>query len=131
MAVNLKELVETKMKNENLSLRNAGEQANVAHTTIQRVIKGKPIDLSTMEKICKWVGIPVSDMIEIKTDVEARQSDIASLMALHPELGEVLSTLAREITVGVMDPKILVEVTGFTSYRMQVYREKGYEDTKK
>ena len=124
MAADLKELVRTKMKIEGLSLRDAKKQAGVSHTTIARVKAGEPIDLETMKKICKWIDIPVSEVIDIKTDVESRQSDVASLMALHPELGEVLSTLAKEITVGLMDPAILAEITGFTSYRMQIYREK-------
>ncbi len=39
MPDSLKKLVEIKLKNENLSLRKAGEQAGVAHTTIDRVQK--------------------------------------------------------------------------------------------
>jgi hypothetical protein len=46
------------------------------------------------------------------------------VVALHPDLGVVLSALAKEITRGLMDPTILAEITGFTSFRMQIYREK-------
>jgi hypothetical protein len=43
MSKTLKNLVEMKMEQENLSLRKAGDQAGVAHTTIDRVTKEKSI----------------------------------------------------------------------------------------
>ena len=58
----LRELVNLKMKKENLSLRKAGIQAGVAHTTIDRVCKGESVDLETVQKISDWVGVPVSTL---------------------------------------------------------------------
>lgn len=124
MTVDLAELVKFKMDEEKLSLRTAGKQAGVAHTTIDRILKGEPVDLSTMEKISRWVGIPVSDALDLKNAEEGIQGEIATLIALHPEFGEVFSALAKEITKGGLSTDILNEITGFTSYRLQKYREK-------
>jgi transcriptional regulator with XRE-family HTH domain len=124
MTVDLSNLVKVKMEEEKLSLRRAGKQAGVAHTTIDRILKGESVDLSTMEKISRWVGIPVSDAIDLKNAKEGIQGEISTLIALHPEFGEVFSTLAKEITIGGLSTDILIEITGFTSYRLQKYREK-------
>lgn len=124
MTVDLANLIKVKMEEENLSLRKAGKQAGVAHTTIDRVLKGLDVDLSTVEKISRWVGIPVSDAIDLKNAEEGIQGEIATLIALHPEFGEVFSALAREITQGGLSTDILIELTGFISYRLQKYREK-------
>jgi len=124
MTVDLANLVKVKMEEENLSLRKAGKQAGVAHTTIDRVLKGLDVDLSTVEKISRWVGIPVSDAIDLKNAEEGFQGEIATLIALNPEFKEVFSALAKAITQGNISTDILIELTGFTSYRLQKYREK-------
>ena len=124
MPVNLQELLKVKMKEEGLSLRKAGDQAKVAHTTIDRVLKGEHIDLKTVMKISAWLGIPASEVIVLKESTENLQSDINSLNALHPELGEVLSKLTKEIIEGNVSPTILAEITGFTAYRMKAYKGK-------
>ena len=123
MPVNLQELVRVKMEEEGLSLRKAGDQAGVAHTTIDRVLNGKQIDLSTLMKISAWLNIPASEVIVLKESTETLKSDITSLNALHPELGEVFSTLTDEIIKGNVSPTILAEITGFTDYRMKAYKE--------
>ena len=124
MTVSLQELVKTKLKQENLSLRKAGKHANVAHTTIDRVLKGEQVDLVTIEKICAWLNIPVSKVLDIKREESTYKSDFPGLIALYPELGEVLVELAVEITQHNMDPTILSEIAGFISYRMQMYKDK-------
>jgi len=123
MAVDLAALVKAKMDDEKLSLRNAGKAAGVAHTTIVRVLNGKEVDLSTVEKISRWVGIPVSKAIDLKNAEGGIHGEITTLIGLHPEFGEVLSALAKEIMVGGLSSQILIEVTGFMSYRLQKYRE--------
>ena len=122
--MDLAQLVKKKMEDEKLSLRAAGKQAGVAHTTIDRILKGEQVDLSTMEKVSQWVEIPVSDALDLKSGDKGLQGDIASLVGLHPELGEVFSTLANEIFKGNLDSTILAEITGFASFRLQKYREK-------
>lgn len=123
MEMNLAELVKAKMDDEKLSLRKAGKAAGVAHTTIDRVLKGEDVDLVTVEKISRWVGIPVSKAIDLKNAEGGIQGDITTLIGLHPEFGEVLSALAKEIIVGGLSSEILIEITGFMSYRLQKYRE--------
>lgn len=124
MAIDFGDLVKKKMEEENLSLRTAGKQAGVAHTTIDRVIKGESVDLSTMEKISQWVGIAVSDALDMKNKEEGIKGEIATLIALNPEFEEVFSAIASEIAKGNLSTDILIELTGFASYRLQKYREK-------
>ena len=77
-----------------------------------------------MEKISRWVGIPVSYALNLKNAEEGIKGEIATLIALHPEFGEVILTLANEITKGGLATEILIEITGFTPYRLQKYKEK-------
>jgi hypothetical protein len=51
-----------------------------------------------VEKIYAWLNIPVLKVIDIKSDESTHKSDFPGLIALHPELGEVLVELAVEIT---------------------------------
>ena len=48
MVETLAALVQRKMEKEHPSLRTAGKQADVAHTTIDRVRNGETVDLETV-----------------------------------------------------------------------------------
>lgn len=118
MATKLSDLVHRKMEAENLSLRAAGEQVGVAHTTIDRILKDKSVDFETIEKVCDWLGVPVATVLDVREDSQEIMDQIASILALSPQLSGVFSELAEKVISGEVDPSILAEVAAFTSYRL-------------
>lgn len=128
MPDSLKQLVEIKLKNENLSLRKAGEQAGVAHTTIDRVQKGQSIDLETTKKICDWLGVPVSSVVDVGEETTAKMEEVASLFALNDKFSDVFTKISKKIKNGMLSTDILIEITAFASFRMH---EREKEDSKK
>jgi DNA-binding Xre family transcriptional regulator len=118
MATNLSDLLKRKMETERLSLRAAGERVDVAHTTIDRVLKDQSVDFDTIEKICDWLGIPVASVLDIKDKNAAMMNKISSLLALSPALAGVFSELADKVLSGEVDPGVLEELAAFTSYRL-------------
>ena len=121
----LRELVNLKMKKENLSLRKAGIQAGVAHTTIDRVCKGESVDLETVQKISDWVGVPVSTLVDIGEVKSPMVDDIAVLFSLNEEFAEVFTEVAKRIKAGELPPELLSEITAFTSFRLDRLLNKG------
>ena len=130
MSETLKNLVKLKMKDENLSLRKAGDQAGVAHTTIDRVLKKETIDLETMEKICKWVGIPVSAVLDAGDEKSEMVDEVAALFAMNEEFSFVFDELASRIKTGELDTTILSEINAFVSYRMHERLQNGKKSKK-
>jgi DNA-binding Xre family transcriptional regulator len=114
----LPELVQAKLDTDGLSLRKAGEQAGVAHTTIQRIVANESVDLSTVEKICKWLGVSVSEVLDIKSDEASAAEDVLLLFALNNEFAQVFTKLSQKIKSSKLDPSILGEITAFTTFRM-------------
>jgi transcriptional regulator with XRE-family HTH domain len=118
MLETLKNLVKMKMEQEKLSLRKAGKQADVAHTTIDRVLRLQSIDLDTMEKICKWLGIPVSAVIDEEVKGSKRIQNIATMFSMNDEFERVFSEIAMKIDAGTLDHDIITEITSFASFRL-------------
>ena len=128
MAETLAALVKLKMEEEQLSLRKAGIQADVAHTTIDRVRNGETVDLGTVKKICDWLGVPVSSVVDVGEEKKAMMEEVASLFALNEEFSEVFTKIANKIKDGKLSTDILIEITGFASYRMH---EREKKDSKR
>jgi len=118
MSKALKNLVEMKMKQENLSLRKAGDQAGVAHTTIDRVIKEESIDMETMEKVCNWLGVPLGAILDEEVKGTERLQHIATLFSMNDEFERVFSEIAMKIKSGTLDRDIITEITSFASFRL-------------
>jgi transcriptional regulator with XRE-family HTH domain len=118
MSTNFGDLVRRKMEQENLSLRSAGEKAGVAHTTIDRILKDRSVDFETMEKVCLWLGVPVTSILDIRQDNQEIMDQVASVLSLSPQLAGVFSELADKVISGEIDANILAEVAAFTSYRL-------------
>lgn len=118
MATKLSDLVQRKMEAENLSLRAAGREADVAHTTIVRILNEDSVDFETIEKVCDWLGVPVTTVIDVREDSQEVMDQIVSVLALSPELAGVFSELAEKVISGEVDPSVLSEVAAFTSYRL-------------
>ena len=118
MSETLSEIVERKMKKENLSLRKAAAKAGVAHTTIDRILKQESVEFETLKKVSDWVGIPVSSILDTGNEKFEVMEEIAKLFAMNPEFSQVFSEIAEKIKIGDLDANILAEITGFASYRM-------------
>ena len=129
MAKTLAALVQLKMDQEHISLRTAGEQAGVAHTTIDRVRKGKAIDLERTKKICDWVGIPVSSVVDVGEVKADMLDEVASLFAMNDEFSDVFTEIAEKVKSGDLPQEILGEITAFAAFRMD--RLLGEESKKK
>jgi len=118
MSNRLRDIVKQKMNQDKLSLRTAGDQVGVSHTTIDRVLKEKSVDLETVQKVCDWVGIPITNVLDINQANVEMVDEVAALISLNPELKKVLRKLDNNIKIGALNPIILSEIAAFISYRM-------------
>jgi len=106
------------MEKENLSLRKAGKQADVAHTTIDRILKDESVDLDTVQKVCDWLGIPPSSVLDTNEDRSENIDLVAQLFALNDEFSQVFVEISEKIKDKLIDEVILDEITGYASYRL-------------
>ena len=112
----LQNLVAARMKEEHLSLRQAGNQVGVVHTTIQRVLDNESINLPTVEKVCDWLGVPVSAVVDTVSQELEMAIEISTLFSTNIEFAEVFSNLAQKIQSSAINPTIFSEITAFLAF---------------
>jgi transcriptional regulator with XRE-family HTH domain len=120
VSAKLSDLVRRKMDAEHLSLRSAGAEAGVAHTTIDRVLKEESLDLETLDKVCQWLSVPVASVLELDDQRSDLLDRITEIVSMCPELSDVFSEIADKVMRGEIDQTILNEVAGFASYRLGI-----------
>jgi transcriptional regulator with XRE-family HTH domain len=114
----LQKLLESAMKENNLSAREVGGMLGVSHTTVIRAMRGEQIDLDTLIKIADWLKIRPSALLDSMGDAEV-DSKITVLVEAYPELQRVLEEAAVAIEKGQADPSIIKDIVAYAEYRIQ------------
>jgi transcriptional regulator with XRE-family HTH domain len=119
----LKELLDTEMRKRGLSLRSTAVEIGVAHTTVVRLLKGDAADVPTLLKVCKWLNVSPSLILnsEENTDARAVFSTIAEVV---PGLLEVLEQATADFKVGALTAEDLEEITSFIAFRLKARKDK-------
>jgi transcriptional regulator with XRE-family HTH domain len=116
----LGDLVRTKMERQHLSLRRAAHQIGMAHTTVDRIVKDESLDLSTIQKACDWLDIPIHTVLDVDyRDIEVL-NNVVGFLAMNQELAVRIFELSTNIKSGNVSPLILGEIAAFISYRSHV-----------
>lgn len=119
----LSELLKKKMKVDKMSLREAADEIGVSHSTVDRAIKGKTVEVDTLVKISEFVGVPVESVFDVRTDSDEVLEQIVMMTSMEPELMKIFAEIAEDVLTGKIDKSVLGEVAAFASYRLQVNRE--------
>ena len=117
----LRVLLEGELNRRHLSVRAAAEQVGVAHTTLHRVINDEPIDLDTMVKLCNWLGVRPSTILDAQSDSSdvSIPSIVASLIETDSRLATIFSDLADDLKEGTVDPDDVKDVAYYIAYRLK------------
>ena len=113
----LAKLLGNRIRERGISVRAAGREIGVAHTTIIRIIDGKPADIDTLEAVCKWMGVKVSDVLEINT-TGSIASKIALLVERIPALGVTLTRAVAAVEAGELSGEDLREIVPYAAYKI-------------
>ena len=112
-------LVRDKMEKEGLSLRDSAKQSGVSHNTIRNILIGVPIDFSTLEAVCKWLGISPIDLMESSgTDTGAISAKIATIMKCYPQFESVFNRVMDKLICGDVEPEIIRDLLAYINYRL-------------
>lgn len=116
----LSELLRTRLETEGLSVRDAGKLIGVSHSTVARAVSGETVEIDTLVKIARFLGMSVEDVLDPKDTPDDVLEQIVLVTSIEPELAKVFGELARRITNNEIDKKVLSEVAAFAAYRLHL-----------
>lgn len=119
-------LLEERMGERGLSLRKAGREIGVAHTTLARILNGEPYDVPTAEKIADWLGMPLSTLLDTggaSEDRETLAAKIAAVLETEPRLARVFGDAMERVLNGEMSNEAFRDLAAYAAFKLQLVEE--------
>lgn len=115
----LAKLTLEKLKSEGISIRAAAREMGIAHTTLNRVLAGKDVDLSTLEQISQWLGVEISTVLNSykKDDLPGQ---IATLIQMEPELARVFGEAMEGVLNGKYSKSDIQDIVAYAAFRLKI-----------
>jgi len=109
-------LLGNKIKAKGISERQAAREIGVAPTTVGRILAGESVDVDTLVKVCEWIGVSPSTILDsfVSSDYNAR---ILALLEAYPELSEILLSVIEKMKAGKIDPSFMKDIVAYIAYR--------------
>jgi transcriptional regulator with XRE-family HTH domain len=109
------------MKKKGVSPRQVGEEVGVAHTTINRALRGETVDVGTIIKISQWLKVKPSTLLNSMVDTGSGLPDqIAVMLESFPLLAENFSKAIDALVAGEVDPAIIEDIAAYTAYKINL-----------
>jgi hypothetical protein len=98
-----------------LARRISAGGSKISNVQINRIVKGEPVDLDTMQKVLDYMGVSLSSVVEGEKE-EALAQKIAALIEMDPQLKQSFAELMQKITTGQVSPEILKQIGDYISF---------------
>jgi transcriptional regulator with XRE-family HTH domain len=112
--------LQAKMREQGLSLRGAAEQIGIGHSTVQRALKGQPVDIDSLDAIARWIGVPLTSILDARLveQTEGFLADMQMLAGMDPEFKTIFEEMFARLVSENMDPRVLSDVVAYAKFRM-------------
>jgi len=113
----LREDIQRRQWSERQMARNIGLSA----TTVNRFLAGDSIDLDTVFKICKFLGVNPSIALDsfIPSAPEGLKSQVSLILDSDPALAKLFFELVRKVETGKIPPSALREALDYIEFRYE------------
>ena len=116
----LAQMISERMREKELSLRGAATQIGIAHTTLKRAVDGQSLDLDTVRLISDWLGVPVSDVVDLHDEtVDEFPRRFAVFVAQYPELKEVMDDALKAYSHGDIEASVVKDIANYIAFRLE------------
>ena len=128
MKAALSDLMKEKIRQDQLSYREAAKKIGVAHTTVMRVIDGETTDINTLVKICNWLGVSPSHVLDAETHgTGALGARMAMVLETNPELMKVFQEALDRLDRGEIEQSTLNDIVNYATWRLLISSKKDEE----
>ena len=126
MTETLARLIAERLAADGMSLRQAGREIGIAHTTLKRILDGEPYDVATAQKIAGWLGVPLSTLLDAggpTEDKDALAAQIAAVLETEPRLAEVFGKAMQRVLNGEMSNEAFRDLAAYAAFKLQLTEE--------
>ncbi len=129
-------ILENELERRNMSIREAAREIGISHTTLIAARDGtRAIDVGTALAIAKWVGVPLSTLVEEANPEEFEKNKIFQALQIvleaAPELEQVFKQAANELAAGTLSLSDFRDITEYAAYKIRIRREQAEANEKK
>ncbi len=111
-------LLETEMRDRRLSMREAAEEMGVTHTTIGRILRGRPVNVTTLNRVAQFLKVDPGNLLEAHEEDEQLAKDILTIVNREPALAGVLHDAAERARRGQIPQETFREIVRYTTWRL-------------
>jgi DNA-binding Xre family transcriptional regulator len=115
----LAKLVNEKLRLRGISVRSAAEELGVSHTTIHRILKNENVDLDTVIKMCDWLGVRPSTLLDASSR-DNISDKVAAIIQVSPGLSKLFTEMVRDFEDGKMSERDIMDVLSYASYKLRL-----------
>ncbi len=133
MTETLARLIEERMAAEGMSLRQAGREIGIAHTTLKRILDGEPYDVATAQKIADWLSVSLSTLLDTggtPEDKDTLAAQIAAVLETEPRLAEVFMRAMERVLNGEMSNETFRDLAAYAAFKIQLSEENDDNDSR-
>jgi transcriptional regulator with XRE-family HTH domain len=114
-------MLEQRMQERKLSVREAAKEIGVSHTTISRILHAQTTaDIHTVIAISNWLGVAPSDLLDGKIEgSKALGAKLASVISAYPELEKVLEEAILKVEKEELSPQVITDLVNYITYRIR------------
>lgn len=117
----LKTKLAQEMKIRALGTRQVAKEVGTSHTTILRALRGDIVDVGTILKISKWMGIKPSTLINsMATTKDVLPEQIAVMLQKYPRLEVEFEKAIKAVTEGTLEPEIIEDIVAYAAYKINL-----------
>ena len=117
----LSTLLQEKMGNNKLSIRQAAAQIEVSHTTLIRALRNEQCDLATILKFSKWLEVEPNEILNY---LGSDQSSLPNLIFLAlnkaPKLAHEFEAVMQAIVDGRVNLDLIEDIAAYAAYRLKL-----------
>ena len=123
-------LLNAKISQQNISVREAARSIGISHSTLERFLDGKMrpnIDSTVL--ISRWLGVDPSVIIE-NSGPSGRRDDVTEFLSAYPELLDLFRDVLNGIKNNEVAPDIVNELIQYIRFKLS-YKDSAWRDKNK
>ncbi len=107
-----------------LSNRQAAKQMGISPATVGRILSGKDVETPTLQLVCHWMGVSISDIVEAeKPGVDGIAARLAVILSRYPDLALVTGRAIDAMLDGTMNEDEIRSIVRFIQFQLDHNRQ--------